>query len=120
MTEDRVEAAAAALKKRFRDVAGPDVTMPADTIWLSYAETALAAADAVTASGWQPIATAPKDGRILVFGGRFTEPDCVWSDGDWWRYCIKRGDLLTSLPTHWMPLPSPPAAHLSAQKESGG
>jgi hypothetical protein len=62
---------------------------------------------------WQPIETAPKDRRILVF-----EPgDCdeegfidvvhwymgdtedYWADWDWKKSCN---------PTHWQPLPAPP------------
>lgn len=56
--------------------------------------------------GWQDISTAPSDGgNILVIGGRRTEAEIAPADGDWWR-CI--GGM--GKPTHWRPLPSPPAS----------
>ena len=56
-------------------------------------------------SGWQPIETAPADGRmILVYEARSAHPIHLRSaDGDWWR---KQGVG----PSHWMPLPTPPTA----------
>lgn len=65
--------------------------------------------------GWQPIATAPKDGTwLLLFryerdGNRIAEGK--WGcglmgtygwGGNGWSY------PLNNKPTHWMPLPSPP------------
>jgi hypothetical protein len=59
-------------------------------------------------SAWLPISTAPKDGtRILVVRGNgvgivrwIGAPHDIWkTDGD---YRIAR-------PTHWQPLPEPPA-----------
>lgn len=55
------------------------------------------------AEGWQPIATAPKDGSWFLGWNR----DCgcfIWRDGP---------SLITGedpQPTHWMPLPAPPRA----------
>lgn len=57
--------------------------------------------------GWQPIETAPAHGRVLVVGGRHTEPEIVEADGPWWtsREMIN----LKAIPTHWQPLPALPA-----------
>jgi len=55
-------------------------------------------------SGWQPIATGPKETEVLVWDGKavFVAQD----DGhDWYEL----GDGVTLSPTHWMPLPEPPA-----------
>ena len=82
---------------------------------------------------WQPIETAPKDGTFmdLWIGGEFPrrEPDCYWGlpdhccgemgslcDSDWhgldkgWvgSYNMPISDF-DGGPTHWMPLPPPPA-----------
>jgi hypothetical protein len=77
------------------------------------------------AVNWQPIETAPKDGRtVLVF--KRTEPCwsivglAFWFGGEndticgWMSYGIPRLDqepntLGLAHPTHWMPLPEPPA-----------
>lgn len=73
---------------------------------------------------WQPIATAPKDGtRVLL--GRF-EPDRHGREGtiavDYWR-TGERNDftgwgkfnMMSWPPTHWMPLPDPPAKESDAK-----
>ena len=63
-------------------------------------------------SKWQPIATAPKDGHILIFA----PPDIIYvvehfegpNDVDYWTEA--RGDQYeTFAATHWMPLPEPPS-----------
>ena len=67
--------------------------------------------------GWQPIETAPKDGRFVflydkrnipgdgVATGRFDSDVGCWYDGcNMDRYL--EDESLT--PTHWQPLPSPP------------
>lgn len=66
-------------------------------------------------SEWQPIETAPKDGRTLMVW--ITDPDVsshcfapvsITSDGKWWD--DSTGDQIEPLKnaTHWMPLPEPP------------
>lgn len=58
---------------------------------------------------WQPIETAPKDkGRIIVFG--------KWDGHQIVRWVGAPHNIWTSTgfdsvqtPTHWMPLPEPPA-----------
>jgi hypothetical protein len=55
---------------------------------------------------WQPIETAPSDGRaVLVYRGNYDQMIVMReADGEWWRMS---GDL-RGTPTHWMPLPPPP------------
>jgi hypothetical protein len=62
---------------------------------------------------WRDISSAPKDGTfIMVYAPplkiRFY-PLVVWWDGDDW-YAPAHEDHAQITPTHWMPLPSPPAA----------
>jgi hypothetical protein len=66
------------------------------------------------ASPWQPIETAPKDGRIFLaydpeIAGAWAPPSpiafCRWDAGVW------VDDAYTEFnPTHWMLLPEPPVA----------
>lgn len=75
-------------------------------------------------AGWQPIETAPKDGTVIWaclnyhddFGAE--QRAIRWSrrwDGDeftWaWAWCSNRNSerCREDIPTHWMPLPTPPA-----------
>lgn len=61
---------------------------------------------------WQPIETAPRDGaRILVwptraFGQLFIEIGLRDFDGAWFT---DDASPIDPPPTHWMPLPEPPA-----------
>lgn len=68
---------------------------------------------------WRPIATAPKDGQhILVWAG--TEPVIAryWvgseptthSHAYPWQAVGRAESLRADIPTHWQPLPEPPAA----------
>lgn len=80
------------------------------------AQVARAAIVAVSAYGqpaWQPIETAPKDGKpflaIQMTPGDF-EGQCtiLWSS----RHCWSTGLWIADsglMPTHWMPLPTPPS-----------
>lgn len=70
-----------------------------------------------TAGDWLPIESAPKDGSSLIawapgFGmGALT---LFWSDG-YWREPAQHLGLKVE-PTHWMPLPPPPAAQAKASQ----
>lgn len=76
------------------------------------------------AGQWQDIATAPRDGTAILItrDTRFQSEEgwhVVRWDDDWWQvHCGKFDHPLRGPdPTHWMPLPSPPA--IEAHKESG-
>jgi hypothetical protein len=72
--------------------------------------------------GWQPIETAPKDGTLVIAfyadrhgHGRYSLR--YWAAGDWGArsegWSDQHRQLRSSDPTHWMPLPPPPAASVS-------
>jgi len=68
--------------------------------------------------GWQPIETAPKDGRwILITNGANLE-NCYWDGGMHraypWRNRGGNG-WLAEWPTHWMPIPAGPCDARGAQ-----
>jgi hypothetical protein len=78
---------------------------------------------------WQPVATAPKDGTEILLCqaigangpivgdtfGIFIQVAAWWAaentgEGDWIVYCsLPLDPSLHFIPTHWMPLPAPPA-----------
>lgn len=60
---------------------------------------------------WQPIETAPRDGKPIllghehaVFSGYWHQRYQGWTDGS----CDQFGDFWIAHPTHWIPLPAPP------------
>ena len=67
--------------------------------------------------GWQPMETAPKDGTVVLCWDEFKECDLMWygiiqqwnepKDILGWMYVATNTECH---PTHWMPLPKPPAA----------
>ena len=77
------------------------------------AETELAALKAE--NEWQPIETAPKDGTVFLGYKRGQFRECykvTRDDCDMWCFGGTSGadDLFPNIkPTHWMPLPKPPA-----------
>lgn len=66
---------------------------------------------------WQPIETAPKDGRWMFVAWHNRDDDCGYcasvaryaGQGDWREKIGMGADERVGLPTHWMPLPEPPA-----------
>jgi hypothetical protein len=64
--------------------------------------------------GWRPIETAPKSSQsILVFCPEYGNTYIVcwrsWDETPGWLHFAHSGGRLMEDPTHWMPLPSPPA-----------
>lgn len=59
---------------------------------------------------WSPIETAPKDTRILVAAGSIVTV-AEWIDDEWYsgEYAGPFEEGLDPQPTHWAPLPEPPA-----------
>jgi hypothetical protein len=65
---------------------------------------------------WQPIATAPKDGSMVLLypSGCWTEDEDCGEVGFWdtdFNEWGRAGDVAEDYdgPTHWMPLPAPPS-----------
>lgn len=61
-------------------------------------------------SEWQTMDTAPKDGTKILVVMRSHVAMAAWggSRPPTWKVGSKYGPSLQFLPTHWMPLPSPP------------
>jgi hypothetical protein len=58
---------------------------------------------------WQPIETAPKDGKEVLGYDLGVISGMCWN-GRWWEWTVlswSDGTFATD-PTHWMPLPEPP------------
>jgi hypothetical protein len=78
------------------------------------------------AMGWQPIETAPKDGRrfVVLIPQSWRRSDYRPCVAYWERYMkpprLIFDDWSTSpQPTHWMPLPAPPRAALDMTVDKG-
>lgn len=105
--------------------------------WRDHAAAIIAAADGaalpmLVRAEWQPIETAPKDGtRILIAGGtyyydasempdqEFTSADTAyWRNGGWCGgYGSEYNGEYWHKPTHWQPLPAPPATAIRSRGE---
>lgn len=63
--------------------------------------------------GWRPIETAPKDGsNVLLVNRKGNIAAGSWLAGGWWLRGGNGPDAFFNRhhgPTHWQPLPSPPA-----------
>ena len=58
---------------------------------------------------WQPIESAPRDGKSILVTDGYDVCDAYFRGGDWWQYQCGDDWYSTSInPTHWMPLPSCP------------
>jgi hypothetical protein len=73
---------------------------------------------------WQPIETAPKDGTRITLGT--TEyGGVVWNDCRWEKMTRKPDRWASFIgpvpwtPTHWMPLPPPPAMAPTGEPTNG-
>jgi hypothetical protein len=67
--------------------------------------------------GWQPIETAPKDGRhVILYCDYYGVGRCAWES---WRGVWRSDDPNHGIgfpqPTHWMPLPDFPASSVRAE-----
>lgn len=70
---------------------------------------------------WQTIESAPKDGRevdlwvrphdAFANGNPGRVPNAAYKDGAWWRPIggVRAPVVSCGVPTHWLPLPAPPA-----------
>jgi hypothetical protein len=67
----------------------------------------------VQSNEWQPIDTAPKDGRRLLLA----TPRGKMADGNWEKtYKVWSWPYVMVNPTHWMPAPLPPAHGIGGEK----
>ena len=67
--------------------------------------------------GWQDISTAPKDGTPIIalrVGQDARMASIIYWDGPSAEWAGRNGEderrIVKAQPTHWMPLPEPPAA----------
>lgn len=108
--------------------------------WMLKAYEAALASPEVQAMRWQPIDTAPMDGRTILIGrfnshgkwrtmrGQWMGEEYIaqnWEDPDdvepgWFETSAEADETPNCWriiePTHWMPLPAPPAAATEKQK----
>ena len=102
----------AEIRERAEELAGPIREM-------TRMELLLAIGRALQESqGWQPIETAQKDGtEILCYGEYYGKPVlfvAIWNSVEW--YAGWGGSIQ---PTHWQPLPAPPADREAAKRGEG-
>lgn len=87
-----------------------------------YVQLARAVLDTPAESGWQPIETAPKDGTQII--GFCSKHESIfmtlWEDGHWGLEDWDSQHFCAHAPTHWMPLPPPPASPRPIPAEQAG
>lgn len=99
-TTRQIEAALAAFHAHMRG----DIHAPYDKAMAA----ALAAAEA---AAWEPIESAPKDGRAILVSQNGVCAIAGWSRlGGYWQIlpCSPSGEVNPINPDHWRSLPSPP------------
>lgn len=92
-----------------------------DTVEGLGSQEAEALVDAVAQrAGWQPIATAPKDGTPILGawcwapGDHWMITTLVWTEGGGWFERLTAWHRLSHcVPKYWMPLPEPPTVEVS-------
>lgn len=133
----QIDAGAEALRQRLQGGKTlrpwPQIPNSSKKKWREYATVVLAAA-AITLpeqtkgeEGWRTMESAPKDCEILVcVSGRVETGKWTWDEEmkaprPFWRYSYILGkeSQRQRKPTHWMPLPIPPASSIPSKKEDG-
>lgn len=80
---------------------------------------ALHSAGYVVERGWcSDMDAAPRDGtEVLAVGGTMETPDTVWwnAEGAEMSHCWWNNASGSERPTHWRPLPAPPAAETEGE-----
>lgn len=94
------------------DARGMSAMFPLDDVndlTLAYRAARAKIAELEAATQWQPIATAPKDGTMIVLLAENTAVNVGSYSADsynQWRWRRVNGGRIA--PTHWQPLPQPP------------
>lgn len=62
---------------------------------------------------WQPIASAPKDGKRILYATTIWVTEGRWTEHGWFQVNADYSDAWSSAdyPTHWQPIPDPPEVH---------
>lgn len=81
---------------------------------ISAAENEFLGALKASDEGWRPIESAPEDGTAVLLGWSDGTPDPIgvgrWHDAELGEWISDEASSFTSQPTHWQPLPPPPAS----------
>lgn len=69
--------------------------------------------------GWQPIETAPKDGTLILALGPITSATVMWEPAHQCWASADNWPWEDFEPTHWRPLPEPPASTTEPEASDG-